>query len=237
MGKELLKMLKTSTAYGVPNLVKSKRIFNKLFWICFLVLSSSASFYFIYLVEYLSYDVVTIVKTEYDQSIEFPTVTFCSLTKGYFDNYSLSQMVTKESRYGYELSINEDTNNLFNFFISAQYGRCYSFNNGKNMNNKSIPIKNSTIGGRNDCFGLIMNISCSLIIWIHHRTSSAIIETYNNHDSPIFIQNGTKTYISIEKTVFYKLGEPYNHCIKDAKLFQGNKTIIDSWQCMAGLLD
>ena len=96
MRKEIVKMLKASTAYGLSNLIQSKRPFNKLFWLCFLALSSGLSCYYIYLgiVEYLSYDVITSVKTEYDQAIEFPTVTFCSLTKGYFDNYFPSQLMS-----------------------------------------------------------------------------------------------------------------------------------------------
>jgi len=43
MLKAVLNSVSNSTAYGLPNLVKSKRLFHKLMWLFFMVSSTSAS--------------------------------------------------------------------------------------------------------------------------------------------------------------------------------------------------
>ena len=73
MSKEIssgiLELLHGFTAYGIPNLFKSKRLFNRVFWIGFLFASAATAAYYIYesLLSYLSYDVVTIIKTNFKQ--------------------------------------------------------------------------------------------------------------------------------------------------------------------------
>ena len=94
------------------------------------------------------------------------------------------------------------------------------------MTNHSIPIKNSTIGGRDDCFVIQINKKHSFIVWVHHRQTPLKIETRNNHDSPVFVAAGTRTYLVVDKTLNKKLGEPYNHCLEDINTFDKNKTII-----------
>ena len=95
------------------------------------------------------------------------------------------------------------------------------------MSNHSIPIKYSIIGGKDDCFKLVLREKKDLTIWIHERKSPPKIEEWNNHDSPINIMGGSKVFIEIEKSKNSMLGEPYNHCFRDGSSFEGNRTIID----------
>ena len=222
----ITKMIETSTAYGLPNFIRSKRMFNRIFWLLFIIMSTGVSSYYVYaeIMEYFNYDLITIAKQKYDQPAQFPTVTFCA-KNGFYQN--LSQLMSKEIRFGYDYSIGTEPANHFEPFFNQDYGNCFRFNSGKNMTGHSIPIKNSTIGGRDDSFLLRVNSKHTLIVWIHDRKSPPKIQSRNNHDSPVFVSNNTKTYLIIDKTVDEKLPEPYNRCFKNVTVFKGNKTIID----------
>ena len=64
------------------------------------------------------------------------------------------------------------------------------------------------------------------MIWIHNKTMPPIIEDLNNHENYISITNGTKSHLSIHKTVDSKLGMPYNECFKNLNSFKKNMTIV-----------
>ena len=216
-----------STTHGLRNIIKSQHLCNRLIWFCFLITSSIASFYYVShnIQAYLKYNVVTIVETAYDQPAEFPAITFCSQAPGKFND--LDKFKFEEISFGYEdpKSLSNDLD-LESFFSSLK-GRCFRFNSGKNMRNHSIPIKNSTIGGRDDGFYLKLNTSFTIIAWIHNKLSPPKIESFNNHDNPVIITNGTKSNIALTKMVVSKLGYPYSECLKDLRLFTGNMTIIN----------
>jgi len=225
MKNEIEELLLVSTVYGVPNLVKSKRLLNKLFWLCFLLVSAVICCYYIHIgiIAYLEYDVITIVKTEYDQPAEFPTITFCSRIPGRLDNLKDINLYFSSVRFGYqEMSLGD-----LETFVSLSLGRCFRFNSGKNMSNHSIPIMYSTIGGRDDGFYLRMSSKITLILWLHNKTLPPMIENFNNHDNPIHVSNGTKSNIEIAKTINSKIGMPYYPCLKNVKSFNENKTLID----------
>lgn len=225
INEKITKLALDSTAHGLPNVLKSKRLFNKLFWFCFLLTSSVVSFYYVSrnILAYLDYEVVSIVKTEYVQPAEFPTITFCSQTAGTFND--LNKFKFEEISFGYE-DPKSLSNDLESFFSTLK-GRCFRFNSGKNMSNHSIPSKYSSIGGRDDGFYLKLNTSFTILAWIHNRSEPPIIESFNNHDNPVIITNGTKSNIAITKLVISKLGYPYNECLNDFSLFKGNMTIIN----------
>ena len=226
---EVIHLAKSSTAYVVPHLLNSQRLFNRIFWIIFLVTSMGLSCFYVYsgITEFLQFNVVTNIKTEYDQPTEFPTVTFCSWTQNFFNDHVLTEIIHSDSRFGYEKVDTESIKNSFELFTSQSYGRCYRFNSGINMMNQSVPVKNSIIGGRDDSLYLKFTSAIQLIVWVHNRTQPPTIEDWNNHDSPIKIEKGYTDFIAVEKTVSLKLGSPYNECLKDTNQFNGNKTIVN----------
>ncbi len=73
--------LSESTCHGVPNILKSDRIFFKFMWFIFFVISCIFGVYSIYasIIDYLSYDVVTQIQIKYESPTDFPTVTFYNL--------------------------------------------------------------------------------------------------------------------------------------------------------------
>ena len=215
--KQVAELIQESTAYGLPNVYRSKRLFNKLFWMFFLVASFAGAFYYIVndLVDYFNYEVVTTVKTEYDQPTEFPTISFCSLG-------SKSIHINNESIFDSDRTVSENPNNHFESFHSLKYGRCLRFNSGINMTNDSIPIKYSNSGGLYDAFTLTLFDPDGLAVWIHNKSASPSIER-----SIIEVRSNSSYYIEVERTFESKLEEPYNNCLKDVSTFKKNKTLVE----------
>jgi hypothetical protein len=221
MKREIFHLIEFSTVYGLPNIFRSRRLFNKLFWLTFLVLSmTAASLYIFYdLVDYFNYEVVTTVKTEYDQPTEFPTVSFCTKKAHLYDSMNSLEF---SSEFSSDSSVFKDPENHYESFISPYYGKCFRFNSGKNMTNHSIPIKNSTSGGEFDFYRLNIYAPYGLLVWIQNKSSIPKIHRKKIHLSP-----GLLNYIEVERTFESKLEEPYNNCLKDVSKFKKNKTLID----------
>ena len=146
MKKEIAELVQYSTAYGVPNLQRSKRLFNKVLWTIFLITAVVCGSYYIYndLVDYFNYEVVTTVKSNYDQPTEFPAVSFCSQGRNFFDGKQFSDIIRKDDKVGFDsdLSVSDQPANHFESFTSPAYGQCFRFNSGKNLSNHTIGIKN-----------------------------------------------------------------------------------------------
>ena len=221
MEREVSALIETSTAYGLPNIFRSKRLFNKLFWLAFLLASVTAAVYYIVndVVDFYNYEVVTSVKTEYDQPTEFPTISFCGLQPTDYFGRGISGIFSSDE------GVLNDPNNHYEQFISplcGKCGKCYRFNSGKNMTNYSIPIKNSNFGGFYDFYDLSIFAPNGLLVWIHNKSSITNIE--RNH---ILVSADTKSYIAVERTFESKVEEPYNNCLKDVSKFKKNETLIN----------
>lgn len=132
-----------SSSYGLPHMIRSDRSFNKIFWLCFTLLSSSAAAYYVYsnITEYYSFNRVSFVRHEYEQLAQFPTVTFCSHQKKYFDDKNLSQIISNVT-FNYDNIPNNKLEDNFERFQSVYYGRCFRFNSGKDYLGRKQPIKN-----------------------------------------------------------------------------------------------
>ncbi len=220
--EKVIELIQNTTAYGIPKLIRSRNLFNKVLWLSFILLSSifACIYIYMYMVDYFNFNVVTVVSTEYDPPTEFPTVTFCSMALFLYDN--LTNFPPSFISFTGDTSVSMHPENHFESFMSP-IGKCYRFNSGKNMKNETIPIKNSNFGGRFDEFYLEIYAPKGLNIWIHNKTSPPLI---GGHDE-IIVLPGYNNFISVERTFEYKLGEPYNQCLKDVSKFEKNKTIID----------
>ena len=132
----LSEILGESTAYGLPKIFKSKRIFLKIFWLAFFLMGSIASIYYIVqsINSYLLYEVIPKIEIINENPMQFPTITFCNNDKSF--NKDLIDFC----------SFNKKQNNCidnFQMFYSTWYehsGNCLQFNSGRNS---SIPILNS----------------------------------------------------------------------------------------------
>ena len=233
MLKELKKVFKefgiASSAYGIPNFFRSKRLYQKILWIVFILSSTFISYFLVRdsILDYLEYKVVTITQSVYEQPSEFPTITLRGYSDEYFKNKTPREII-KECYFGYNLDCNQNPNNYFDYYSVDYLGYYFRFNNGKNFSNHSIPILNSTIGGIDDSLSIRIDKNQDMAIWIHNRTQPPSFIYENSHyKGRIFISSNSYTEVTIERVVEIKLGEPYNDCLDDVSKFKYNKTIIN----------
>jgi len=77
---KLKDLVNESTAFGIPNLFRRKRILNKIFWFMFVILGTAASIVFTIQVsnDYFEYETITKTEYKYQQPLKFPTITISS---------------------------------------------------------------------------------------------------------------------------------------------------------------
>jgi len=220
----LSEILSESTAYGFSKILKSKRLFFKIFWLAFILFGSIASIYFIFnaIQNYFKYEVIPKIEIIHENKISLPTITFCNNDKSF--NKDLIDFC----------SFNKEQNNCidnFQMFYSTWYehsGNCLQFNSGKNS---SIPIL-KTAGGVEYGLYISFKSNLSIDIWIDDPTSNSFIngKTYRTISDYLIDYEPQFYYdFQLSKTVENKLGPPYNPCYKENDLnsFQMNKTIIN----------
>ena len=135
------------TAYGVPNFIRAKRLIHKLIWLMFIAACFSFACFFASSIMgiYLSYEKVTRTETVYEQPVMFPTISFCSFDRKFFDGRELASLISA-CEFNYDVSCQENSAKYFEAYNDLDFGQCFRFNSGKNMLGKSVPILNSTIG-------------------------------------------------------------------------------------------
>lgn len=226
--KNLLKEWLTNSTYiSYIKLTKWKNGFSLVLWVFFnLVSTLICCFYLTESIQsYTSYQVVTNIETAYEQPAEFPSVLICS---AYFLGKKPSSFIL-ECKFGLDSKCTNDVNNYFEN-VSFYDGMCNKFNSGLNMTSKSIPIYKAALGGYADSFSVKINSPSSSYFMIINKTEVPIfgLEIDTLFAGNIFeITNGFKIDIVIDKKVEYKLGEPYNDCLKELAEFERNKTVIN----------
>ena len=81
--------VENSSIHALPNIVRNKYIIIKIVWIvCFLISFGICCWFIIQsILDYLSYQVITNIKVNYENKIKFPIVTICNLNF-FATNYS-----------------------------------------------------------------------------------------------------------------------------------------------------
>ena len=185
LGKRLkeatLDLLFISTAQALLKVFKSKRIFHKVSWLVFLIVSTGLCAWFSLncVASYFNHAYFTIVETYYEQPTQFPTVTFSAGIRSR-PLGNLSSMIV-ECWFNYDKSCYDHPERYFESFFSTNLGLSYRFNGGKNMSNHSVDFLNSTIGGRDDSFRLKLKNTAGITLWIHNYSLPPSFEYYNNH--------------------------------------------------------
>lgn len=218
-----------STSYGAPKLIRSKRCYQKLLWIFFILLSAIFSFLIVYeaILNYSDFKVITLVESIYKSPLEFPVVSICSYSGDHFKGKNLSS-IFKKCSFAYDTSCGTNHDNFFEKFIGNNGYECYRFNSGKNLSNHSVPVVNSTIGGVDDSFSIQIDKEKDMQIWVHNINYRHNFVHFNNHyEDRVFVSANSYTEVIIHKVIEVKLGEPYNDCLNDITQFKYNKTIID----------
>ena len=172
--------------------IRTKRKFIKILNTCFLIASLIVSVIMITqnITEYLNYKTVTSIQIINEIEPEFPTVSFCpSNQTAFLDiNYLWLNNEKMSDDWHYHLEV----------FTDTSLGKCYRFNSGLNIFNKTIPIKRSKRGGISDGLHTYLNTSKdfgSVYIFIHNNTFKPSTITNRGY----WITSNTDFSISIKK--------------------------------------
>ncbi len=231
ISKAVLSVLEDSTIHGLPNIVKNERIINKIMWA--FVFSGSFGFctYLIInsIIVFLQYGHITNLETIFEQPSQFFTIQFCSKDAKSFNNRTLTKGdLLIQCVYNYDPDCLTNPGAYFESYTDPTYGPCFRFNSGKNMSGASIPILNSTIGGKDDSFLMQIYAPGGLAFWIHNYTTPPRRQYQANNNGDLqYASAGFDTQVAVDRTFYYKLGYPYNDCLHDPSTFKYNKTIID----------
>jgi len=229
--EKLQKIIETSTFHGFPSIVRNKRKPIKILWVCLTFFSIIASIYFVIIsvLGYLDFEVITRIETFNERPIQFPTVSICASNSSEWKNKTMKEIFNNCDFDG-STSCLLKSNEYFKEYNDIQYGTCYIFNSGKNMNGSQTDILNNYVGGLSNGLKISMKntSTSSLIVNIYnHSTIVYQNEAFNTYNDNIYMPNGFRTYVKLKKIFDQKLSLPYNDCIKDITLFPLNKTIIE----------
>jgi hypothetical protein len=200
--------------------IRTKRKFIKILNTCFLIASLIVSVLMITqnITEYLNYKTVTSIQIINEIEPEFPTVSFCP--------YNQTALLNIDYLWLNNEKMSDDWHYQLEVYNDTSFGKCYRFNSGLNMYNKTIPIKRSKRGGISDGLHTYLNTSkdsVRLYIFIHNNTfkpSTIINRGY-------WISSNTDFSIAIKKIFDQKLEQPFNDCYKNISDFHLNKTLIN----------
>jgi len=179
--------------------------------------------------QYYEHEVLTQIKSIYQQPMPFPTISFCPTQPFAFKNKSLKSILSHCSDFFNDDCL-ENFESYFESFESGTYGTCYRYNSGRNMSGHSTEIISSEIGGFSDQLAMALRSGFSIILIIHDPLILPNFENENMYDHVTIVKENSFNYLSIHKTTEKRLENPYNDCYKDLSKFPLNKTIINHIQ-------
>lgn len=191
------KILSSTSLQFLLSPIRTKRKFIKILNTCFLFASLIVSVIMITqnITEYLNYKTVTSIQIINEIEPEFPTVSFCPYNQTAFLNIDYLWLNNEK--------MSDDWHFHLEVYNDTSFGKCYRFNSGLNMYNKTIPIKRSKRGGVSDGLHTYLNTSKDfgyLYIFIHNNTfkpSTIINRGY-------WISSNTDFSIAIKKKFLIK---------------------------------
>jgi hypothetical protein len=201
-----------STSHGIPNIIKTDRTCLKIMWLILFLLSSSAGIYLVIqsFISYFSFDVVTSIKVVKEIPTEFPAITFYILrnkrvNKSLNDLIYICEFNLIDCNISKDIRINKDKFGFISYTFKSQLtyfgGSYYSLRIGVNLSNISFD-KTTTLDG--------------LRVKIHNKTNDPNYYRGISHNG-FNLARGLDYEISVNRIFTYKLGLPYNNCLKDVK--------------------
>ena len=202
----------SSTSHGIPNIIKTDRKCLKIMWLILFLLSSSVGIYLVIqsFISYFCFEVVTSIKVFKEIPTEFPAITFFILRNKKV-NISLSDLIVEckfnsiRCNFSRDIRINKDKFGFISYTLKSQPtylgGSKHSLIMGLNLSNISFD-KTTTLDG--------------LRVIIHNKTNDP--NYYRGISQNGFnLALGFNYEISVNRIFTYKLGLPYNNCLKDVK--------------------
>ena len=191
--------LLSSTAHGLPNILRTKHIFIKLIWFIFIFFSTCVGSYFVIdnIIDYLKYKTTTTISIVNENSVEFPTVSFCGHPA---INTSLEETIMSVR---YENIYVKNFSKVFYAFNDSVFGKCYRYNAGKNIYGQKLDILNSTSSGKPN------GLTIKLYLKVPEQYDYAeLLVSIHNHSAPseyengaFWVKPGSWNFYEVERTV------------------------------------
>ncbi len=227
--KRTRELLEVSTSHGIPNLVRTRNLFILIMWsICTIISACVGSYYVLKsITDFLKYDTVTKFEVINEKEVPFPAISICALPSF---NTTINKIITK---IYFDDVLQSNFSDYFEEYADPLKGKCFRYNTGTNIFNKSYEIQNSTIKGIKNGLRLILNIQTpanydyvEVALFIHNQSLPPI----DLFTRSFLLMPGSLNYFELDREYNNKLSAPYSNCLNDVNLFQSNKTIIDFFQ-------
>jgi hypothetical protein len=209
--KEIHECAGDTTLHAIPHLVKRKHRFLKTFWFVSFVVSLSLCIWFLIRIihDYNNYDVITNIRTNYVNSLNWPVFMFCNLNGS---NPNIANIVTSCINYNDQQNCIGD----FYFFRDPNWGDCYRYNSKKNASGNRIPLKFTNQAGFQGGIHLELSTgikSSSLDSAVLMYKSNEIVSSIQ--DAAIWLSAGQTYFIGLSKTVTTQYPKPFSNCTAD----------------------
>ncbi len=212
--KAFIAFLTSPWCYGVSKLINNRK-FYKLMWIIFITISTIICFIYIKssILSYLKYYVITETHIKYDTDMDFPEITLCK------DNNVLkNEFKVQRCLFDWiDCTGNFDTVSVFDDF--GRERECLRFNGGKNYLGQPVPKLKQTRETSifNGLKLIVEHYSNELnMVYISEK------ERASYYSADQLIKHKESASIVLNKFNSYKLGEPYNECVKHVNLLEGD---------------
>ena len=215
----LLGLILSSTSHGLPSVFRAERLFFKIMWFIFFVISTSLGIYmlFVSVLDYLSYNVVVKIDVINELPTQFVTVSF--------DSFRSDAPLEDNLLACY---FNDDDSQLSDFedlrYPRRDY-RYFKFNSGKNSSGYSVDIKKVKKSGKSNGFTAEFFIGSPESFPYKDRYTKNYDHSFYIHNSSIDpiasdldsirISSGKSTNLLVKRVVSIKLGYPFNDCLPD----------------------
>ena len=211
--EKVIEIALVSTSHGLPSVFRTDKICLKLMWLSLFIFGTSFGIYTVKktIETYLNYEIVTNIQVINEIPTAFPAVTFYFLKNnryGLLNNSIVKCFFNKIRCNSSDFHLNQDNQGFtsFTFKNKTSYleGSIYGLDLKLNLEN--IPINTKAF----------FNDSDGIRIIIHN---SSYDPTYygGGATNGFNVAPGFNYLISIKRTFSYKLGLPYNNCLKDVK--------------------
>ena len=121
----ILEMIEVSSFHGIPNMFRTKKLFNTIIWLFCFIISATACFILIIqsIVLYFSYSHTTSIEIIYEKPLQFPAVSFCSLSSAFNStNHSLTDSLI-ECQFDGNTKCFYHPNEAFSWYMDPMYGK------------------------------------------------------------------------------------------------------------------
>jgi hypothetical protein len=224
--KRSRELLEVSTSHGIPNLVRTRSLFILIMWSSFTIISACVGSYYVLnsITNFFKYEIVTKLEIINEKVVQFPAISICALPSL---NTTLDEIIAKSY---FDDVLQSNFSNYFEEYADPLKGKCFRYNTGTNMQNKSYDIQNSTIKGIKNGLRLFLNIQTpanydyvEVALFIHNQSLPPI-----DYFSRVFwLIPGSFNHFELDRVYHKKLNAPYSNCLNDVNSFQLNKTLID----------